>query len=566
MTTQAPLEAPPQGAREASEPVNVAAHLPRMARSEPHRFAVVAPEGRDRDGRVAYTHLTALQLDRSSDALARGLESVGIRRGLRTVLMVKPSLAFIELTFALFKIGAVPVLVDPGMGVKNLGTCLAEAQPEAFIGITKAHVARVALGWGKPTIKTLVTVGRRLFWKGRTLDQVRTLGAGEQPYPVVEPAPEETAAILFTSGSTGVPKGAVYAHRNFAAQVAALKRTYGITPGERDLATFPLFGLFGPALGMTTIIPDMDATRPADVDPKKIFEAIADFGVTNMFGSPALLNTVGRYGEQQGIKLSSLKRVISAGAPVPPRVLERFQALLEGEAEVVTPYGATESLPVASIGGREILSDTRHGTDSGKGVCVGRPVHGVEIRIIGTNDQPIPTWSEDLVLPTGEIGEIVVKGPMVTSSYYNRASSTELAKIAEADGAIRHRMGDLGYLDEQGRLWFCGRKSHRVQTASGVMYTVPCEAIFNTHPDVYRTALVGLGARDQAKPVLCVELEPAARGRAAQVIAQLRTLAQEHDITCAIEGFFVHPAFPVDIRHNAKIFREKLAQWAETQS
>ncbi len=556
--------------------INVAAHLPAMARSHPDRPAVIFPESRDRAGRVAYTHLTFRQLDEESDRLARGLEHVGVRRGVRTVLMVTPSLDFFALTFALFKVGAVLVMVDPGMGVRNLKACLAEAEPEAFIGVPKAHVARKLLGWGRGSIRCNVTVGRRLFWGGTTLDNVRRLGDGAAgPYPMLDPERDDVAAILFTSGSTGVPKGAVYTHGNFASQVEMIRRLYAIEPGEIDLPTFPLFALFDPALGMTAVIPDMDATRPGSVDPRRIVEAIRDFGVTNMFGSPALVDRVGRHVEAGAIRLPSLRRVISAGAPVPPSVIARFGSALDESARIVTPYGATESLPVASIASDEILRETAEATNAGRGVCVGRPVPEVEVAIIRITDEPIASWSDDLVVERGAIGEIVVRGPNVTRRYWGRDEQTALAKILDpgVPEGFRHRMGDLGYLDETGRLWMCGRKSHRVgidvDGSPRDLYTVPCEAPFNVHPKVRRTALVGVPADPSAparRPVLCVELEADAGSVDRDALCkELLEVARAHDHTRSIETILFHPSFPVDIRHNAKIFREKLAGWAADQ-
>ena len=540
--------------------VNIAAHLPAMAERLPHMPGVVFPHGRDKAGRVAYTHFTFAQLECESNLIASGLEKFGIRRGMRTALMVKPGLEFFALTFALFKAGVVPVLIDPGMGLKNLKTCLGEARPDAFIGITAAHLARKILGW--PAMKHLVTVGTRLFWGGKTLDEIKAMGS--PLYQPAETAAQDVAAILFTSGSTGVPKGAVYTHGIFATQVAILRRMYDIRPGEVDLATFPLFALFAPALGMTAIVPDMDATRPAKVDPLKIIEAVENFGVTNMFGSPALLETVSRYTEQAGVVLPSLKRVISAGAPVQPLILERVAKMLTGGAQTHTPYGATESLPVCTIGSDEILGETGAGTYEGRGVCVGRPVDEVQLRIINISDVAIENWSDDLLVEPGRIGEITVKGPMVTHAYFNRDASTKLAKIRDTDGAIIHRMGDLGYVDDQGRVWFCGRKTHRVNTARGVLYTVPCEGIFNAHPKVYRTALVGVGQGDFKEPVICVELQQEHKSAGHdQVRRELLELATKHLITMNIKTFLFHDAFPVDIRHNAKIFREKLRPWAE---
>jgi acyl-CoA synthetase (AMP-forming)/AMP-acid ligase II len=544
---------------------NVAAHLPEMARLQPETPAIFIPQGRDAQQQTTYAKYTFAELDQESDRRAAALEATGVKRGVRTVLMVPPGFEFFALTFALFKIGAVPVLVDPGMGVKNLKTCLAEAQPEVFIGIPKAHLARVLLGWGKPTVKTLLTVGKKFFWGGSTLDKILSRIPKDQQYQTAQTHDDETAAILFTSGSTGVPKGAVYSHGNFSAQVEMLRQVYDIRPGEIDLPTFPLFALFAPALGMTSVVPEMDFTRPADVDPVKIIAAIEKFQITTMFGSPALINRVGRYGDANNIQLPSLKRAISAGAPVPAAVLERFANMLSDGAQVFTPYGATEALPVCSIGSEEILSETRHATDQGKGVCVGKPVPNIQLEIIAISDAPIGDWDDGLKLGIDEIGEIVVKGPQVTQSYFNREESTALGKIADQENpGFYHRMGDLGYRDDQGRVWFCGRKAHRVVTTERTCFTIPCEAIFNTHPEVFRTALVGVGELGNQRPVLCIELEKGAdTSRLEKIHQELIVIGAGHEVTSQIKTFLFHPEFPVDIRHNAKIFREKLAVWAE---
>lgn len=542
---------------------NIAAHLPRMAALHPDHLAVSVQLPGGATGRHKYVSYTLKELDDESDRIAHGLDRIGISRGVRTVLMVKPSLEFFALTFALFKVGTVPVLVDPGMGIKNLKTCLEEAEPTAFIGIPKAHIARQLLGWGKPTVKTLVTVGRKLTWGGYTLDGIRLKES--RPFAPVAPAPDETAAILFTSGSTGVPKGAVYTHEVFNAQVEILRENYGITPGEKDLATFPLFALFGPALGMAAIIPDMDASQPAASNPRHIIDAIHDHEATNLFASPALIELVGQFGIANGITLPTLKRVISAGAPATNPSLARFQKLLAEGVEIFPSYGATEALPIAYIGTGELLSETVEATNHGAGVCVGRTVRGVEASIIKITDEPIQHWSDKLHCAQGEIGEITVTGPVVTKSYFNRPESTRLAKITHPElGIVYHRMGDVGYFDEKGRLWMCGRKAHRVVAPEGTFFTIPVERIFNTHPAVKRTALVGVVKNGVTLPVLCVERVP---GESAldndALTAELKALGGRHDITRPIHHFLFHPNFPVDVRHNAKIFREALAEWAK---
>lgn len=537
---------------------NIASALPRMAALQPQRMAIAWP-----DGRGSFHECTFRQLDQDSSRIAAALSAYGITRGTRTVVMVPPGFDLFALTFGLFKSGIVPVMVDPGMGLKSLKKCLAEAEPEAFIGITKAHVARVVLGWGKATIRSLVTVGPRLLWGGTTLAKLRASLPSDDPgMTPITPSSDETAAILFTSGSTGIPKGVVYTHANFVNQVERLRETYGIEPGEVDLPTFPLFALFDPALGMSAVIPEMDPTRPANVDPTKIIGAIERYGVTNTFGSPALLHRVGNYGAEKGLKLKTLRRVISAGAPVHPAVLETFSKLLPEGTEIHTAYGATESLPVSSLGSDTILSETAAKTHRGMGVCVGHPTPNMDVRIIGIDEDPIASWSDELTVPDGVVGEVTVKGPVVTRSYYGREAATSQAKIVDPSGGFWHRMGDLGYLDESGRLWFCGRKAHRVILDDETLFSVRCEGVFNAHPDVYRTALVGADVGGRTTPVICVELLPTHNKTADEIVADLSALASGNELTRRIETFLFHPAFPVDIRHNAKIFREKLAVWA----
>ncbi len=543
---------------------NIAAVLPRLARERPQQVAIRCPGSRGSDGFANYDiTLTYAELDSRSDAIAAGLARHGIVRGTRTVIMVRPSPEFFLLMFALFKAGAVPVLVDPGIDRRALKQCLDEAQPEAFIGIPIAHLARLLLGWAR-SAKQHITVGRRFGWSGTTLARVEREGARAEAQ-LAQTSPDDVAGILFTSGSTGVPKGVVYRHRHFLAQIELLGNAFGMQPGGVDLPTFPPFALFDPALGLTSIIPDMDPTRPASADPRKLLHAIRKYGVTQLFGSPALMRVLAEHGE----KLTGVQRVTSAGAPVPPEVVAKIRALLPDGAQFWTPYGATECLPVAVVEGGE-LQNTREATEQGAGTCVGRAVPPNEVRIIRIVDQDIAIWSDELVVGTGEVGEITVAGPTATDSYFNRDAATRAAKIREAlpDGGERlvHRMGDVGYFDAEGRLWFCGRKTQRVETAAGPMYTEQVEPVFNTHVEVKRTALVGVGAQGTQTPVLCYELRAGvATSRRAGIADELRVIATRHAHAAGIKHFLCHPAFPVDIRHNAKIGREKLATWAALQ-
>lgn len=541
---------------------NIAAALPRLAAQAPERVAMRCPGTRGADGLARYdVELTYAQLDKRSDAIAAGLAKRGIVRGTRTAVMVRPSPEFFLLMFALFKAGAVPVLIDPGIDKRALRQCLDEAAPEAFIGIPLAHIARVVLGWAK-SARIRITTGKRAFLADDTLERVEQAGAGVGSQ-LADTKADEVAAIVFTSGSTGVPKGVVFRHRHFVAQIEMMGDAFGIVPGGVDLPTFPPFALFDPALGLTSVIPDMDPTRPAQADPVKLLDSIARFGCDQLFGSPALMAVLAKHGQP----IPSVKRVTSAGAPVPPDTVARLRELLPEDAQFWTPYGATECLPVAVIEGRELQS-TREATEGGAGTCVGRAVPRNQVRVIRIDDAAIEQWSDDLVVPVGTVGEITVAGPTATDSYFNRDSMTKLAKIRETvDGVERivHRMGDIGYLDEEGRLWFCGRKTHRVETASGPLYTEQVEPVFNTHPKVRRTALVGTGTFRAQVPLLWVELHQPKVGdtERKRIVEELRGIGAKHAHTSGIERFRFHPGFPVDIRHNAKIGREKLTLQAQ---
>jgi acyl-CoA synthetase (AMP-forming)/AMP-acid ligase II len=543
---------------------NIAERLGEFAARFPHERAVVFPAGRDRAGHVAYAQLTFAELDQESDRLARGLCEIGVTAGTRIVLMVRPGREFIALTYALLKAGAVTILIDPGMGRSNIFRCLQEVEPEGFIAIPFVHVVRRLRSRLFPRARFNVTVGRR-FWSGPNYVSLR--GGAWSRFELHRANATDPAAIIFTSGSTGPPKGVLYEHGMFSAQVDLLRDFYGIQPGEINLAAFPLFALFNSAMGVTTVIPDMDPTRPAEVDPKKIIDLMRDEGATQAFGSPALWNRVGRYAEQQGVTLPSLQRAFSAGAPVPVHVLERMSRMLVGEgADMHTPYGATESLPVCSISGREVLAETAERSRRGAGTCVGHPFPGVSSKVIEITQGPIGALEEVRELPVGEIGEIIVQGPSVTREYYRRPEATRFAKIPDA-GRFWHRMGDVGYLDDAGTLWFCGRKAHIVETDEGRMFSVPSEAIFNEHPRVYRTALVGVGAKHSQEPVVVVEPEQGCFPRTASERERFRRelieLGASSPSTAKIRSFLFHTSLPVDIRHNVKIFREKLAQWAE---
>lgn len=553
---------------------NVARRLADFAASQPDTPAVVVQRRKLSLLKISYSSTNFAELAADSDVISRGLQAYGVMPGMRIALLVKPGVEFVTLVFALLKCGATSIMIDPGMGRDNLLKCLADAEPEGFVAIPAAQAVRHFVRKRFPQAKLNVTVGRKLFWDGVTLDKIRRLGrdaAAEHDACVVRAA-NDPAAIIFTTGSTGPPKGVLYSHGNFDRQVDEIRTGYDIKPGEVNVACFPLFGLFSAAMGVTTVIPKMDASRPAKANPKNLVRAMNDQRATQSFASPAVWDNVGRYCTARGKKLSTLRDAYSAGAPVPPKVIERMVACLPAGGRMHTPYGATEALPVSTIASPEILGTsasksaaakpgTAQAWATGKGTCVGRAFPGIERRVIQIVDGPIGDIVETTPLKVGEIGELIVRGPVVTAEYVTRKEANATAKIRDGAG-FWHRMGDTGYLDAEGRFWFCGRVAHRVRTAKGTLYTDPCEGVFNQHSSVLRSALVGVGPIGEERPVIVCELVKSRAPRLSRLEAELREMSRKNPVTFGITTFLFHPSFPVDIRHNSKIFREKLAVWA----
>lgn len=582
--------------------INIASCLPALAQSRGAQAAISVSTRVNR--KLVYCSISFAELESLSNRYANGLCDAGIERGMRTLLMVRQGFDFVALVFSLFKMGAVPVLIDPGMGVARLLDCIRTVNLDAFVGIPLAQAVRVLRPgpFGSIERQRFVTVGRRWFWGGPTLADL-TRNASDRFDPK-ETAANDTAAILFTSGSTGPAKGVVYEHGMFDAQVRMIQSTYGIEPGETDLPTFPLFALFSVAMGMTIVLPDMDPSHPARVRPENIVEAVRDRRVTNTFGSPALWKRVAEYCVAQNITLPTLRRILIAGAPVPPTVIGLLHRVILPPADIHTPYGATESLPVSTISGRQVVGDTLDSTKPatyaytlrGAGTCVGIPVQPTRVCLLTITDGPISERPRHLVDSTGIVGEICVAGPSITREYYNLPRANAASKIPEC-ATTWHRIGDVGYLDEQGRLWFCGRKAHRVQTSGGTLYTECIEPVVNQHPQLARSALVGVGAPGAQRPVLIVELQSgrlpnqhSANRLAAEIIELVRKASRppgskpeqvpqrvaseqlslwDAELTrsqstqpTALPPVLFHKSLPVDVRHNAKINRELLTAWA----
>jgi acyl-CoA synthetase (AMP-forming)/AMP-acid ligase II len=538
---------------------NVARHLRNAATEQPEGLATKSPVSVSPTGEVRHATRTFRQLDQESDAAAGYFAAAGITEGARVLLAVRPGHDLIVGMFGLLKLGAVPIAIDPGMGWSAFLDCVRRSHPTALVGVRAASLlSRLPLAAFR-TLRTRVTVGGSA-WR----QALASVSATPRPLATVDP--DTLAAILFTSGSTGAPKGVCYTHGMFDAQIELVRSTYDIRPGETDMAMLPLFALFNPALGTTTVTPLLDPSKPLAADPAPLVAALRAEKVTCSFGSPAIWGKIADHCEARGLKLPDLRRLLIAGAPVSGELLAKLRVIAP-HCVTHTPYGATECLPVTTIAADELLGEARQRALRGLGTCVGRPVSGVEIRVIRETDGAIATLADAPPCAPGEIGEIIATGPSVTRAYDGLPEATRLAKIADGD-RVWHRMGDLGALDAEGRLFFFGRRVEKVRTVEGDLPTESLEPAFRQHPQVFRCALIGLGEAPAQVTALVVEPRagafPADDAARARFIAELRELAKVNPEAARVKHIVFQRVLPVDVRHNAKIHRLQLAkEWTQ---
>ena len=534
---------------------NVARHLRIAATDRPEGLATKSPVSVSPTGEVRHETRTFRQLDQESDAAAARLTRAGLAAGDRVLLAVRPGHDLIVGMFALLKLGAVPIAIDPGMGWSAFLDCVRRSRPTALVGVRAASLlSRLPLAAFR-TLRIRVTVGGSAWRRALATSPAA-------PRPLAEVSPDTLAAILFTSGSTGAPKGVRYTHGMFDAQIELVRTTYDIRPGETDMAMLPLFALFNPALGTTTVTPLLDPSKPLAADPAPLVAALRAEKVTCSFGSPAIWGKIADYCEARGLKLPDLRRLLIAGAPVSGELLAKLRVIAP-HCITHTPYGATECLPVTTVTADELLGEARQAALHGHGTCVGRPVSGVEIRVIRETDGAIATLADATACAVDEIGEIIATGPSVTREYDGLPEATRAAKIVDGD-RVWHRMGDLGRLDPSGRLFFLGRRAEKVRTPDGDLPTESIEPAFRQHSQVFRCALIGIGDAARQIPALVVEPRagafPADDAARERFIAELRDLARVNPQAARVKHIVFQRALPVDVRHNAKIHRLQLAK------
>jgi acyl-CoA synthetase (AMP-forming)/AMP-acid ligase II len=525
---------------------NVVALLARAAAATPSRPALVLDAPRREE--VSFAALWERVCRISTGLLARGLAP-----GDRVIVMIPMSAELYATLLAVLKAGAVAVFVDPWVGIRQIAAFAAFAQPRGYIGLAKSHLVRLL----EPPLRSLplsVTTGGRV-WRIPARITLAEIESAEPDTRIHAVSPESPALITFTTGSSGVPKGANRTHGFLLAQHAALVAELPNADVDADMPMFPVFALNNIACGITSVVPTMDFRRVADVRGDLVVDQMRAHRVTTATASPPFFDRVAAaIGRTSGAR-PRLRRLVTGGAPVSDAQLEAWAAAFP-DAEIVVAYGSTEAEPVAHLTAEERrhAKSARH--PRAPGYCMGRPVPLVRTRLVRITRGPIVLgaagWGEWDV-PEGEIGELVVAGRHVCRGYYRNPEADRENKIVADDGEIWHRMGDTGYFDG-GSFWLVGRVHSTMRRDGRDVHPQLLEqAAGAAHPAVRQAAAVGLSDHALGERVILVVHATTADG----VAAAIRGAIDAAGLVVDDVRLWPEP-LPVDPRHNSKIVYAEL--------
>ncbi|ETR72486.1 MAG: peptide synthase [Candidatus Magnetoglobus multicellularis str. Araruama] len=545
-----------------TEQANISGYIVELAQVSAYKQAIISLSGRDNNSKMAYTHLTFRQFNQRSSELARGLQQAGVIRGTKTALQMQPGIDWFSIVYALLKIGAVPILIQPSLGYARIAQCIKAVEPEVLISEPKYQVAPMIYSSSYQSIHLQISTHRRWFSKGIC---IRDLQKNDPTtIQIAEMRSHDPGIIIFsTSCESDKPKPTILSHGTLNAIVELMKSVMAITPDSTLFTTFPLFMILAPTLGIRNVIPVSHSLNACRMDPRLLVENIWDHGITHLLMSPTRLMMLAEFLREEGIFLPSIQRIGAWGEPYPAQELQRLHFYINEKTQIFPLYGMTEAPIVSTIGSHKIVAETQIKTERGFGICQGKVLDDLEMRIIEVNDRPIDNWSDDLLEKDGGIGELVIKGDAVSRQYSNSTKDDALYKIPDGK-YMWHRTGDVGWLDSRSNFWFCGRKQDRIIISEEeTLYTIPCEAVFMQHERVYRCIIVGVGPVPFQTPVLIVELAPGDSGKYISTLThELTHLAQAYPHTGNIKNILFRKRFPVHSLYHNKINRKQLTIWA----
>ncbi|MBF0236152.1 MAG: AMP-binding protein [SAR324 cluster bacterium] len=525
------------------EVTNVCEFILNHGRLQPEKIALAVPKEWDTTNVHRYETATFGEMYRKVGNYQEGFRKLGLKDKDRVIILFRPGVDFYAIVLALLSGGQVPLFIEAGMGFKRIYQALEDSKAVAVISMEEILKYRFLLP---------VLLKMKLFSIDSTGFLVRSVNhlyvENAPPLTIVPRKPTDYAIITFTSGSTGRPKAADRNHGSLLEQHHAIKANWTSDSDDVDMTCFPVFVLHNMSCGITSVLPAIDLTKPAEVSPPVVLSQTREWGVTRMSGAPAYVSKIINYLREEHITIPSLRGIACGGAPVPRELCKTIVETLP-HAESAVVYGSTEAEPVAHVHMSEIAES------EGEGFLVGKPVALIELEIVTIPDE-LPRVDERGLVPyrvkTGEPGEIVVKGRHVLREYIDNPRANRENKIQTPDGNIWHRTGDVGYQDAQGRIWLLGRRSDMVLHHGKQLFPFKIEIMVNALEGIRQSALVQ--HPDRSRGILFVELKPGASSISLQTKLNERVLREK------ILGLEIRvlDQLPMDGRHNSKVDRPKL--------
>ena len=526
---------------------NVISYLEEHHASIPNRSAFIIPAAAG--SRAELKTIPFSVLEEEIARAANGLLELGIAAGDRVVVFLPMSAELYVAMFAVQRIGAIVVFLDSWARRNHLSASARKAAPKAVISFPEAF----DIISGMPEFERLeIRISSAPHSNATAL--WGELKAGPKRAPLAAVDPETTALITFTTGSSGVPKGANRTHRFLSAQHLALASVIPYESGDKDLPVFPIFCLNNLASGVTTVLPAIDLARPSAQDAETLALQIREESVSCTTLSPSLFNNLAEFALDNDIALPTLRRVVTGGAPVSSDDVKRFLQVAPRAVPLVL-YGSTEVEPISHITAQEMLAVK---TAASNGVNVGRVHVALRSKFIRLIRGPVTfsSW-EALEVPPGEPGEFVVSGPHVCESYFNDDEAFARAKIRDQDGTVWHRTGDVGSLDADGNLWLVGRVHNAILRDREALFPIQAEILLKRLPGVVRAAYVGLPDRERGEIAACaILLEDESRTK--ETVKELSSAFKDKHLP--VDAVYVLSEFPLDPRHHSKVEYEALRE------
>lgn len=502
---------------------------------------------------IPHDEINYVQMAGRINAFANGLKKIGITKGDRIIIFLPMSLDMYVAMFAVQRIGAIAVFLDSWARAGHLGATAECVGPKGMVSFQQAFqlVDQVPEFKSMP-IRIMYGPG-----EGHTHKFEELMVPGDCPMEPVES--ETTALITFTTGSTGKPKGANRTHRFLSAQHHALSHVIPYAATDIDMPIFPIFSLNNLATGVTTVLPAINLAAPSEHDPAILANQVLNNKINCATMSPSNLVGLSKFCAQHGIKLTQMKRMVTGGAPISRDDVEKYYEIAP-QSELWVLYGSTEAEPMAHIEGRDMLKEKRHADPEivEEGVNVGHISEDVDYKFIKLVDGPVVLsdkgWKE-VEVPVGEVGEFICTGDHVCKEYYNNPEAFKSTKIKGPDGAVFHRTGDLGYLDQEKNLWLVGRVNNAIVRDGKYYFPVKSEVILKRLPFTYRCAFFGM-PDEKLGQKNCVAIElPAGTDVSgfnfSDAKAEVKRVFRKNS-TPLDEVYFVK-SVPMDPRHHSKV-------------